>query len=168
MEVVERVLEATGLVLVRDAPLEPNKTPNLLLAGPSSDGPPEEYLGAAMVVVVFRMMESIYDEARKQECNNAYLKWVKEPQEPSEFQPLFQGLVTRPSAVPSANGAEEGFLHLWWEGLLIGKVKEATEPTVEEVMKRIAEEQAATSLWLEIAAEYEQISQGLVSSRNEG
>ena len=169
MEVVERVLESTGLVLVRDAPLEPSKTPNLLLAGPSLDGPPEEYLGAAMVVVVFRMMESIYDEARKQEFNSAYLKWVKEPQEQSEFQPLFQGSETRPSVVPSTNMAEEGFLHLWWEALLIGKVREATEPAVEELMKRIAEEQqAATSLWLEIAAEYEQIAQGLVSARYEG
>ena len=168
MEVIERVLEATGLVLVRDAPLEPGNTPNLLLAGPSSDGPPEEYLGAAMVVVVFRMMESIYNDARKQEFNNAYLKWVKEPQEQSEFQPLFQGSETRPSAMPSTNRAEEGFLHLWWEGLLIGKVKEPTETAVEELMKRTAEEQAATSLWLEIAAEYEQISQGLVSPRSEG
>ena len=114
-EVVERVLEVTGLVLVRDAPLEPSKTPNLLLAGPSSDGPPEEYLGAAMVVVVFRMMESIYDVARKQEFSNAYLKRVKEPQEQSEFQPLFQGSEARPSAVPSTNRAEERFLHLWWE-----------------------------------------------------
>ena len=121
-----------------------------------------------MVVVVFRMMESIYDEARKQEFNNAYLKWVKEPQEQSEFQPLFQGSETRPSAVPSTNRAEEGFLHLWWEALLIGKVKEATETAVEELMKRIAEEQAARSLWLEIAAEYEQIAQGLVIPRYEG
>ena len=42
--------------------------------------------------------------------------------------------------MPSANRAEEGFLHLWWEALLIGKVKEATETAVEELMKRIAEE----------------------------
>ena len=70
--------------------------------------------------------------------------------------------------MPSTNRAEEGFLHLWWEGLLIGKVKEPTETAVEELMKRIAEEQAATSLWLEIAAGYEQIAQGLVSSRYEG
>ena len=37
-----------------------------------------------------------------------------------------------------------------------------------EVLKRIAAEQAATSLWLEIAAEFEQIAQGLVSPRSEG
>ncbi len=63
---------------------------------------------------------------------------------------------------------EEGFRHLWWEGLLIRKVKEATEPAVEEMLNRIAEEQAATPRWLEKVSEYEQITKGQVSSRIEG
>ncbi|MDA1219538.1 MAG: hypothetical protein O2909_08865 [Chloroflexi bacterium] len=172
MELVESELEATDLTLVKDTPLEPGKTPSIFLpTWPSPGGPPEEYIGAAMVAIVVRMMETIYDEARKQKFNDVYLRWINAPRPLLEFSPLFQRPDAHRSTLTfenSENSVEEGFLHLWWKGLLVGKVREATKPAVEEVLQRIAEEQAATSLWLEMAAEYEQIAQGLASVRDQG
>ena len=54
------------------------------------------------------------------------------------------------------------------KGPLAGKVKEATGTAVEDVLNRIADEQAATPRWLEIVTGYEQIIKGQASSPIEG